>query len=104
MKKYASNTTMCRQDILLKYFGDNSMPLCGKCDICIDNRKSLTYNDNDVIDGILYMLSNKPRNIHDFLDTLSFSKNKIIDMLSKLVDEGLIEIDSNGIYKKNESE
>ena len=104
MKKYASNTTMCRQYILLKYFGDNSMPLCGKCDICIDNRKSLTYNDNDVIDGILYMLSNKPRNIHDFLDTLSFSKNKIIDMLSKLVDEGLIEIDSNGIYKKNESE
>lgn len=100
MSKYAYNTTECREKILLSYFGDNSVSNCGKCDICIENRKSQTYSQQDIIDGILYMTGNKPRTIADFINTLSFPKNNIIETVRLLTDEGFLSIDDNGLYHK----
>lgn len=100
MMKYFTNTEVCREHILLEYFGNNNLHECGKCDICIEKRKSGTYNENDIIDGVLYMLSNKPRTLQDFINTLSFPPKSIISIVSKLTDEGFLSVNSDGVYIK----
>lgn len=100
MLQYSYSDNICREKTLLEYFGDNTTCTCGRCDVCINKRNSNTYEIKDIIDGILYMLSNKPRKISDFIETLSFAKNDIIETVRKLTDEGFISIDTNGIYTK----
>lgn len=99
MSRYAYSICSCREKMLLEYFGDNSLTECGRCDICISRKKGNAYTDQDVIDGIIYMLNNGPRNMLSFIDTLSFPKNVIIKILSKLVDEGFVKVNNNGFYE-----
>ena len=84
----------------LEYLGDNSTNECGRCDVCLITKKKSKYTNQDVIDGILYMLSNKSRIVQDFIETLSFPKDDIIKILSQLVDEGFVQITEKGLYEK----
>ena len=34
MVEYAENTRFCREQLLLHYFGEDTAPVCGRCDIC----------------------------------------------------------------------
>ena len=99
MIRYAYADEECREKILLEYFGDRSAVDCGRCDTCIIKRKKLTYSEQDIIEGVLYMVSNKPRTINVFIETLSFPKNEIIEIVTKLADEGYI-IAEDGVYRK----
>lgn len=90
MIDYAYNKDNCREKMLLEYFGDITACTCGKCDVCISHRKQNAYSSQDVIDGIMYMLSNKPRTLQDFITTLSFTKNDIIEIVTRLVDQEVI--------------
>jgi len=40
MIEYADNNHYCRSQLLLGYFGEVDAPLCGMCDICLENKKS----------------------------------------------------------------
>ncbi len=40
MTEYAENNHYCRSQLLLGYFGELEAPLCGMCDICLQNKKS----------------------------------------------------------------
>jgi len=44
MLEYAENNHYCRSQLMLGYFGEQDAPLCGACDICLQNKKS--YIDN----------------------------------------------------------
>ena len=44
MLEYAENNHYCRSQLMLGYFGEQDVPLCGACDICLQNKKS--YIDN----------------------------------------------------------
>lgn len=100
MISYAYNNTSCREKIMLEYFGDKSLCLCRKCDVCINKRKLGSYSKKDIIDGVLYMVGNKPRTIQDFISTLSFLKEDIINVVTELTDEGVIYINDDGLYMK----
>ena len=39
MTEYASQTSFCRQQLLLSYFGETDAPVCGKCDVCRQKEK-----------------------------------------------------------------
>ncbi len=101
MIKYAYAEDVCREKILLEYFGDKSVVDCNRCDVCITKRKKQSYTAKDIIDGIMYMVSNKPRLITDFIETLSFPKHDIVNYVSHLTDEGFLTIDDDGYYSKN---
>ena len=40
MLEYAENNHYCRSQLMLGYFGEQDAPLCGMCDICIQNSKN----------------------------------------------------------------
>jgi len=47
MLKYATEKTVCRSQMLLKYFGEKSTENCGICDVC-NGRNSLQISDEDL--------------------------------------------------------
>lgn len=86
---YAENDNNCRERMILEYFDEKASD-CGKCDICVEHKKKKKDNIKEIQEGILYMLSLKPRKLNDFTGTLSFSKEAIINQLRFLCDEGKI--------------
>ena len=72
------------------YFGEEDTSPCGHCDTCIDKRKRTDHTPQDVQQGILYMAQLKPRTLSDFVKTLSFPQDEIINMVAMLVDEGYL--------------
>lgn len=98
--KYAYSDNMCREQIIREYFGETDVKPCGHCDYCIEKKRSSQYTINDIIDGIMYMLSLKSRNLTDFYETLSFPKKSIVTTLSQLVNEGFITLSNEGVYNK----
>ena len=100
MEQYAYSTDVCREKIMLEYFGDNTINDCGTCDVCISKRKQHSFTDNDIIEGVMYMVSNKPRTIHEFINTLSFPKDDIIRIVSRLTDEQFLTLSTDEIYTK----
>ena len=95
---YCFREDICREQYLVEYFGENSPQPCGHCDTCIEKYKRTTHSNKDVQDGILYMTQLKPRALSDFIKTLSFPQDEIIEMVSMLVDEGYLEHLSDDTY------
>ena len=95
---YCYRDDICREQYLVEYFGENSPQPCGHCDTCIEKYKRTTHTSKDVQDGILYMAQLKPRTLNDFIQTLSFPQDEIIDMVSMLVDEGYLKHLSDDTY------
>lgn len=87
---YAFATGTCREQRLLRYFGEENTVECGHCDVCIEARSRAGHSAADVREGILYMASVRPRRLEEFLTTLSFGKDEVLSMLSFLVDEGFV--------------
>lgn len=100
MLNYAFSKDICRENYLLNYFGEASDNLCGRCDFCINQRKEHQTSAKSIIDGIIYMSSLKPRTMEEFIDTLSFPKEKIIDVVTALVEEGYLVHLQNGLFRK----
>lgn len=101
MAQYAFSDDCCREVILRRYFGETiNVDNCGHCDVCITRKKQLQNNStNDIIDGILYMTSIKPRTLKELTETLSFNINDIIITANRLTDEGfLLFSDTDGLY------
>ena len=100
MLKYAFADDFCRENIILEYFGEHRNTDCGHCDYCIAKRQlSGTNPKQEVIEGIMYMLSLKPRSMSEFYNTLSFPRQTIKDIVRELVGESLIKYDDmTGIF------
>lgn len=87
---YCYRENICREKFLVEYFGEESLERCGHCDTCIEQRKKQQYTPKDIQEGILYMTQVRPRTLKELVDTLSFTKDDIINMVSFLVDEGFL--------------
>lgn len=104
MLNYAFADGTCREKILRDYFGETDVDNCGHCDVCIDRRKRMdaSYTLDSIIDGIMYMVSTRPRTIEDFTTTLSFRAADIITTVTRLVDEGFLTFNpATSLYSKS---
>lgn len=102
MLQYTFSSDTCRERLLREYFGEECTSDCGHCDVCISNRKrENSTQKKEIIDGITYMISLKPRSLKEIVNTLSFDKDEIINTLSQLADEGFIVYsDTDELYHK----
>ncbi len=88
--RYAYSEDECREAMLRSYFGEKVKTECGHCDYCLKRKNSTNHSQEDVIKGIIYMLSLKPCRLNEIIDTLSFPKQEIADVISLLADEGFV--------------
>lgn len=90
MLHYVTNTTVCKNKILLNYFDEDYNEDCGKCSTCIQNKNS--KNTRDLLNEIKAELKKYPKDhIFELADLKSMyihKANYLAQVLKELVEEG----------------
>ncbi len=88
---YASQTTVCRQKILLTYFGEKDSAHCGKCDVCIETRKKITHvaEFEEYRTNIENALAKGSQSLQAIAQTMGVQhQTKLSDAIRKMVESG----------------
>jgi len=92
MSLFVQDTTTCRQQKLLAYFGEQDAPVCGKCDVC----KKKTESERKQIrvqlrDDILNTIAQQQLTLNDFkIHFPSVEEKELSFVLRQLLDQGII--------------
>jgi ATP-dependent DNA helicase RecQ len=95
--KYSFENQICKSQALLSYFGENSAPKCGKCNVCLEEKKKIRLSDvAELHQEILRKVKNENMEFGQLVDALSnyLSKASIESEIRFLVDEGKILLDN----------
>ncbi len=90
MIEYATSTTHCRSEILLRYFGEENTTRCGECDVCKRlNRVGLsTYEFNQVLDTIKPILQQEALTLEALLERISdIDEERVLRVMQWLIDQ-----------------
>jgi ATP-dependent DNA helicase RecQ len=95
---YAVNNK-CRSQQLLNYFNEAHAPICGVCDVCLENKKASKkdVNTDEIIKSILNELSKKPLHLNELIESLHTGNDtEKLNVIRILLDSGTIKV--NGEY------
>ena len=87
---YAENTSDCRSLVLQRYFGEDAIEPCGKCDICRQRRKIEKGDDGlhaNLRERILEQLEAGEKSLHELVAGLSGDLNEILEEIRTLTEE-----------------
>lgn len=90
MKKFAFAVDECRVSLMLRYFGEKSVSLCGKCDVCRE-RKHVRINSlsrEELESSVMYMVSQEPRTVEYLVRESSWRRDDVIECVRRLVKRG----------------
>ena len=88
--EYIESRHICRNRLLLSYFGEKDTEDCGCCDVCLaKNDSGLSNRDfNAIRDRLLELLSTRPPlAVSSLIPILPFPKDKTISALRFLIDQ-----------------
>ena len=94
---YAETKGVCRQKMLLEYFGEKSSEDCHHCDICIDSKQNPSEGSNDALQTILGILSDKEPHLLSEIRSLPIPRDNLHDALETLIQEKCVTIDGPSI-------
>lgn len=89
----------CRSQQLLNYFNETHAPVCGVCDVCLENKKAAKKAriTDEIIKSILDELSKKPLHLSELIECLHIGNdNEKLNVIRMLLDAGTIKV--NGEY------
>lgn len=97
MRRFVFDDNKCRVNTMLEYFGETPTAECGTCDVCRDRRKQSVVNEKQLTETIMYLLSHGTKPTIDYIARqASVSPDRVIKILRPLLDEGVIEVSSDG--------
>ena len=82
--QYLEDESTCRSVFLLEYFGEKNGKNCGICSNCLTQTHSPKNDKQKIEADILQLLSYKPLNCNDLINTLPYSEQQINTVLDKL--------------------
>jgi len=99
MKSYLTNTTRCRSQLLLEYFGESKSRRCAMCDIC--EKRSDTgvseYKFNEILDRVKPVLKESPVPYERVMDMFgTMDSEKAANAIRWMMDNGKIAMDDDG--------
>ncbi|MCM1449958.1 MAG: RecQ family ATP-dependent DNA helicase [Clostridiales bacterium] len=101
MIKFAFSDSGCRNDILLRYFGETPSGNCGKCDYCRSKRTQSTRAPQSAKEAIRTILTiESPIAISQLIANTNRKPDTVIDALRAMCDEGEATI-TNGMVSKS---
>ncbi len=92
VQEYLANNNVCRNRLLMRYFGETSGQYCGHCDIC---KQIDTYMPNEA--DILKHLAAQPERVQNIADKYPAAiRQEVIALIRRLADEHKIKLHPNG--------
>ena len=98
---YATSGHVCRSKLLMHYFGQNEAPECGRCDVCLDKKKTgLTDTTFKSIEQeIKTLLDRKPLEYPDLIKQLKQPQTDTEKVIHWLEDAELIATNEDGLME-----
>ena len=95
---YVSTDSKCRSQLLLEYFGQKESQACGRCDVCVENkRKELSSSEMDELkEKIISKVKAYPVEPQSLVENLEEDKQSVLNALTILLDEDVIHYNSVG--------
>lgn len=103
MNHYAEQTDICRNRILLSYFGENDTKNCGQCDVCLTKDKQEISNElfDEIVINIRNLIKNEEKSITQIVDTLTqYSPKDITSIIRFMADKDELKINVDKISLK----
>ena len=94
---YSKATKTCKQKLLMNYFGEIIKDDCGVCSYCIAKNKQ-QQNPETISEKIIALLKMQDFNSRDIQKLTKLSKDDVIFVLQKLLENEIICIKSNNLY------
>lgn len=91
MKNFIFNSSECRVQYMLAYFGEKNARPCGTCDVCRDS-KAAESSPVDLHQQTVRLIKQGHTDINEIARNLSVKPGTIIEIARQLADEGLISI------------
>jgi ATP-dependent DNA helicase RecQ len=99
---YVNSTTQCRSRFLLSYFGQQHSPPCGKCDVCLRHRETLSREEFEFLQKeILSLLQNEEQSIDSLLEKLHYPSVKLLEVIRWLLENDFINQSINKLILNN---
>ena len=95
--EYVQEKNICKQKIIMSYFGEIIEEDCGKCSNCI-NKKNSVQIDTTIFQKIKELLAKQDFTSRDIQKLTKFSQEEVIFALQELLEQQEIEIKSNNHY------
>jgi len=106
MINFGKSSTVCRSVFLLNYFEEMNSFACGKCDVCLINkRKNISDLEFETItEKVKELLLTKTVSLKELLNQIPFNnESKVIDVIRWWMEEGKITEEKNFNLKWAES-
>jgi ATP-dependent DNA helicase RecQ len=93
---YVTSTHRCRMQLIQDYFGEETFIHCGKCDVCIAERKKVNVVEiKELHEEIVKILKEKTFSVEELEERIAPKDSEMfIDVVREMVDQGVIEYDA----------
>ncbi|MFN6946296.1 MAG: ATP-dependent DNA helicase RecQ [Cytophagaceae bacterium] len=100
MLEYCAGKDVCRQQMIMRYFGEEKPDACGRCDVCLEKRKLVEAPDEGLVKNrIVEVVTVKACTMDHLVSELSMYPPKIIvKVVRELLDSGLLKYKNELIY------
>ncbi|MGE4569644.1 MAG: ATP-dependent DNA helicase RecQ [Bacteroidales bacterium] len=89
----------CRNRLLLRYFGQKSVPACGRCDFCL-RKPGISYSEaamDHLSLQVLQLLHQEPLPLENLLEKLPAQQEAALLLLRHMADAGKVLMQENGL-------
>ncbi len=99
MLAYVNNATICRKIQILRYFGEKTSDICGKCDVCLAPKPLDQQGYDQVKQKIIGALLDKARTSRELIPQLPFPEKTVLEVLQHMLEEELVQINTKNEYE-----
>ncbi|MDR0872890.1 MAG: RecQ family ATP-dependent DNA helicase [Prevotellaceae bacterium] len=95
--EYAESENICRNKMLLAYFGEKNACDCGVCDVCLKSKRETLKNNEflTIRETVKNILQKQPLNIQQLVDTLKFEEEKSLSAIRFMIDNEVLVYDED---------
>lgn len=96
MITFTTSAHRCRMQLVQEYFGETTDNTCGKCDVCIDRKKSENiFEIKELRKEVLTLLKGKLYTLEQLEKRINPRDSELfVEVIREMVDDGVVEYDS----------
>ena len=112
IRKFVFGADVCREEVILRYFGESDANNCDRCDVCIEKRKAEKYNEllpaekarlaNEFAEHILDCVFRYPGvTITNLKIAMPGREDEIVETLRNLISKKFLRREGDRLYINN---